>query len=216
MHRERCFFEDCELALSHFGLRYSTAMLEIARGDRIFRPRAMASLPRGMKRIAPFARGSTNYQTIKSIGGAKSATILETSAWRIGLVRLDPAVTIPLHDHPGAYAVSYVIEGEVMIDAFSSQKECSRRTVQLRHAWSVKCAQGQSATLDPWDVNIHRIHASEVGAVLLTGAFANGAQLKTRRWFFPISQSEKGTLSAAVVDQPTVNNKIRPSGVYSG
>ncbi len=204
--------EDREPAISPLGLRCAAGMSKIARRDRQSLSGAMALLPRGMKQIRHLTTGIANPLALPRSTTIQSVTIHKTLAWRLGVVRLGPDVTIPLHDHPEAYAVSYVLGGKITVDAFSFAKKCSHGITQLYPAWSVECGPEESAILDPWDINIHCVHASQGGAVLLTGTFANGIQLESRRWFFTTGHPQSGT-RAVVVDQATAHDKMKPSSV---
>ncbi|MEA3276149.1 MAG: hypothetical protein U9Q81_12835 [Pseudomonadota bacterium] len=159
-----------------------------------------------MNHIRRLTSGITGIPAAQERREHQCSTIQETSTWRFGIIRLGPAARIPPHDHPGAYAVSQVLAGQVTIDAFSLVKEYSRGMAQLRQASTADLGPGESAVLDPWDVNIHRLRASQHGAVLLTGAFANGASLRSRRWFFTIRQDQSGTIEAAAVDQAAIDS----------
>ena len=70
----------------------------------------------------------------------------------------------------------------------------------MHRAWTADLGPEESAVLDPWNVNIHRLEASDDGAVLLSGIFSNRFKIKGRHWFFPLGQLERDTVKAAVVD----------------
>ncbi|MGA7982760.1 MAG: hypothetical protein WCA32_21375 [Chromatiaceae bacterium] len=184
-------------------------MSSIARGDRGSLARAVAGLQQGIKHIRRLTQGIAAIQPAHKSGAHQSFTLCSTPTWRLGLVQLGPEARIPMHDHPGAYAVSHVLAGAVTIDAFALSEQYARGRVQLRQAGTNDLAPGETAILDPWDVNIHRVLASIHGAVLFTGAFANGSALASRRWYTTIRQDGTETIEAAVLHERTANSNVR-------
>lgn len=191
-------------------------MSHAARGGPSGRPRAQAVLPRQLARIAPWLAGNADTCPRPERGQLSSSTISEAPTWRLGLARLGPDTAIPLHDHPGAYAVSLVLSGRVAVDTYSLASDSGRGTARLSPAASLQLGPGETALLDPWQVNVHRLRASAAGTVLLTGTFSSAAELTARRWFFPLRSNADHTLEVAVVDDAMMRLAVPRSRPGSG
>jgi hypothetical protein len=159
------------------------------------------------QRLASHTAGLKATHPDHEPGERLSFPIHASRGHRYGVLHLGPDTRVPLHDHPGAYAVTLVLSGQLSIDAFSLHAEHGNRAT-LRHAWTRELRRGETAILDPWEVNLHRLGTSEKGASLLTATFANGMALDNRRWYFEIRTTREGILETARVDDASMHRKV--------
>ena len=134
-------------------------------------------------------------------GGSHHHVLADAPGWRVGVLTLGPHARIPLHDHPGSYALGLGFRGSVAIRTYSLLGGAAREMVRLRPREVRDIGRGDAAVLDPGNVNLHALRAGAEGSRLLTGRFATGAGLEASRIYFPGPALADGCLSAVVVDR---------------
>lgn len=134
-------------------------------------------------------------------GGSHHDVLANAPGWRVGVLTLGPDARIPLHDHPGSYALGVGLLGSVEIRIFALLGDAARGMARLKPREIRTIGRGDAALLDPDSVNLHALRAGSEGCRLLTGRFATGAGLEPSRIYFPGPTSVDGCLSAVVVDR---------------
>ena len=129
---------------------------------------------------------------------AHSCSLIENRLWsyqhlnttkllQIGLLTLYHDTRVPLHDHPGAYGVQYVISGKVHIQQYqhASDIDTKQSITALEKVADNSLIKDEVSIFQPLVGNIHQLKSISKRSVLLSVVLhPNKAQ--ERFWYFPI------------------------------
>jgi len=100
---------------------------------------------------------------------------------RAGLMFLERGKSVPLHDHPGAVAITLVVTGKIEIIQCDADSEESKRDLTVR--WEGRLKAGEATFLTVAAGNIHSFKAVEDCVVF--DLFAISYPYEKRSWFIP-------------------------------
>jgi len=130
---------------------------------------------------------------------ARSCSPIENQLWsyqhlstikllQIGLLTLFQDTSVPLHDHPGAYGIQYVISGKVHIKQYqyASDIEVKQSITALEKVAQNSLIKDEVSIFQPRIGNIHCLKSISKRSILLS-VVLHPFSSQERSWYFPIS-----------------------------
>ncbi len=110
-----------------------------------------------------------------------------TNLLQIGLLTLYQDTSVPLHDHPGAYGIQYVISGKVHIQQYqhASDIEVKQSIAALEKVADNRLIKDEVSIFQPLAGNIHCLKSISKRSVLLSMVIHPYGS-RERSWYFPI------------------------------
>lgn len=113
--------------------------------------------------------------------------LITTNLLQIGLLTLYQDTSVPLHDHPGAYGIQYVISGKVHIQQYqhTSDTELKQSILALEKVAENSLIKDEVSIFQPLAGNIHCLKSISKRSVLLS-IVIHPYSSRDRSWYFPI------------------------------
>ena len=153
-----------------------------------------------LKSVYELHQKLTEYQWFdNALATAHSCSLRENRLWsyqhlnttkllQIGLLTLYQDTGVPLHDHPGAYGIQYVISGKVHIKQYqhTSDAEVKQSITALEKVAENSLITDEVSIFQPFVGNIHQLNSISKRSVLLNMVL-HPYQSQERSWYFPIA-----------------------------
>ena len=116
----------------------------------------------------------------------------KSKTYQIGLLTIYKSVKMPLHDHPGAFGVQYVISGEMRIQKYQYRNEMleKKSIVALEKVADLQLSQGEFSSYQPVQENIHQLESLTERTILLS-ITVHPYKPRERSWYFPMNSPKE-------------------------